>query len=58
MPHWVKVSGPDKVAAIEKYLRDEDSLSHIATQLGVRVPSIRKWLNKYQSLGPDSLLNQ
>ena len=57
MSHRVKISGPEKIAAIEKYLRGEDSLNHIATQLGVHNKTVQQWFNKYQSLGPGSLLS-
>lgn len=52
-----KVSGPEKIEAIKKYLRGEDSLTHLATLLGVSFQSIKQWLQTYQSLGPNGLLN-
>ncbi|MDT2277858.1 hypothetical protein [Paenibacillus larvae] len=30
MSHKAKVSGSEKIAAVEKYLRGEDSLNHLA----------------------------
>ena len=57
MPHRVKITGSEKIAAIEKYLCGEDSLNHIATQLGVYPGAVRQWLANYRSLGPDSMLN-
>lgn len=57
MPHKVKVSEAEKVAAIEKYLRGEDSLNHLATLLGVAYHSIKQWLQTYQALGPAGLFN-
>ncbi|WP_213586588.1 helix-turn-helix domain-containing protein, partial [Paenibacillus sp. J2TS4] len=56
MSHKAKVSGSEKIAAIEKYLRGEDSLKHIAVLLDVHPSSIRQWLQTYQSLGPNGLL--
>lgn len=35
MSHKAKISGPRKIASIEKYLRGEDSLNHLASLLGV-----------------------
>lgn len=44
MPHKVKISGEEKIAVIEKYLRGEDSLNHLATLLNVNAQSIKQWL--------------
>lgn len=52
-----KISGQEKIATIEKYLRGEDSLNHLATQLGVDFQTVKQWLQNYQSLGPNGLLN-
>jgi len=57
MSHKAKISGPEKIAAIEKYLRGEDSLTHLATLLDISLPAIRQWFQTYQSLGPTGLLN-
>jgi len=51
-----KISGQEKIATIEKYLRGEDSLKHLATQLGVDFQTVKQWLQNYQSLGPNGLL--
>lgn len=52
-----KISGPERIAAIEKYLRGEGSLSHLAKLLNINLESIRQWLRTYQSLGPNGLLH-
>lgn len=57
MSRKAKISGPEKLAAIEKYLRGEDSLNHLATLLDVSSQSIKQWLQTYQSLGSNGLLN-
>jgi transposase len=57
MSHKTKISEAEKIAAIEKYLRGEASLSHLATLLDVAYPSIKQWLQTYQSIGPQGLLN-
>jgi transposase-like protein len=57
MSHKVKIPGPEKIAAIEKYLRGEDSLNHIAALLNVNRTSVKQWLQTYESFGPDGLLN-
>lgn len=57
MSHKAKITGTDKIVAIEKYLRGEDSLNHLATLLGVAYTSMKQWLQTYQSLGPNGLLN-
>lgn len=50
-----KISGVEKIAAIEKYLRGEDSLNHLAILLDVDSKAIQQWLQTYQSLGPSGL---
>lgn len=57
MSHKTKISGEEKIAAIEKYLNGEDSLNHLAAQLSVSFTSIKQWHQTYQSLGPNGLLN-
>lgn len=57
MSHKSKIPGAEKIAAIEKYLRGEDSLNHIASILGVTNAAIDQWRQTYLSLGPDGLLN-
>jgi transposase len=52
-----KISGPERIHAIEKYLRGEDSINHIAAVLNVSWTSIKQWLQTYQSLGPNGLLH-
>ena len=52
-----KISGPEKIATIEKYLRGEDSLTHLATLLNLSFAAVKQWLQTYQSLGPNALLN-
>jgi len=57
MPYKAKISGTEKIATIEKYLRGENSLRHLANLLDVTHQSIQQWLQTYQSLGPNALLN-
>ena len=57
MSHKAKILGPERIAVIEKYLRGEDSLNHLATLLDVSFQSIKQWLQTYQSLGPNALLS-
>ncbi|MGG1664634.1 transposase [Brevibacillus sp. NRS-1366] len=57
MSHKAKIAGRVKVAAIEKYLRGEGSLNHLASTLDVAFSSMKQWLQTYQSLGPDGLLS-
>jgi len=57
MPYKAKISGTEKIATIEKYLRGENSLRHFANLLDVTHQSIQQWLQTYQSLGPNALLN-
>ncbi len=52
-----KISGPEKIAAVEKYLRGEDSINHLATLLNVHNQTLTQWVNNYQSLGPEALLD-
>lgn len=57
MGHKAKIPGNEKITVIEKYLRGEDSLNHLATMHGVHIESVRRWLQIYQSLGPTALHN-
>jgi transposase-like protein len=56
MSRKAKISESEKIATIEKYLRGEDSINHLATLLDVKPQSIQQWLQTYQSLGPNGLL--
>lgn len=51
-----KVSSLMKIEAIEKYLKGEDSLNHLAKELNVHHTSVQQWLQTYQSLGFNGLL--
>ncbi|MHB8074779.1 helix-turn-helix domain-containing protein [Desulfosporosinus fructosivorans] len=57
MSRKAKISGLEKIATFEKYLRGEDSLNHLATVLGVHHSTIQQWHQTYQSLGPSGLHN-
>ncbi|WP_141709261.1 helix-turn-helix domain-containing protein, partial [Desulfuribacillus stibiiarsenatis] len=57
MTHKSKISGTEKIAAVEKYLRGEGSLRRLASMLDVTFASINQWRQTYLSLGPDGLLN-
>jgi transposase len=57
MSHKAKISGSEKIATIEKYLRGEDSLNHLAALLDVSFSSIKQWLQTYRSLGSNGLLS-
>ncbi|MPM33381.1 hypothetical protein SDC9_79955 [bioreactor metagenome] len=43
MPHKTKISGVEKIATIEKYLRGEDSINHLAMLLEVHPESVKQW---------------
>jgi transposase len=57
MSHKAKILGSEKIATIEKYLRGEDSLNHLAALLDVSFSSIKQWLQTYRSLGSKGLLS-
>lgn len=50
------VSYEERIDTIEKYLRHEASLTHLAKQLKVSRWAIKRWLIAYQSLGPEGLM--
>ncbi|MDT2191774.1 hypothetical protein [Paenibacillus larvae] len=53
MSHKAKVSGSEKIAAVEKLIFTwKVSLNHLAALLDVQNLSVRQWLQTYQSLGP------
>jgi transposase-like protein len=49
------VSYEERIDAVEKYLRHEDSLNGLAKQLKVDVATIKRWVVRYQSLGSEGL---
>jgi transposase-like protein len=51
-----KIASFKKIEVIEKYLRGEDSLNHLAEVINVSYASIKQWLQTYLSLGADGLL--
>ncbi len=55
MPHKSKVSGAERILSIEKYLRGETTSNHLAAVHNVACSSVKKWLQKYLSLGPNGL---
>lgn len=57
MSRKARIPGSEKITAIEKYLKGEDSLNHIAVSLGIPYSSVKQWLQTYQSLGPNELHN-
>lgn len=57
MSHKSKIPFGKKIEAVEKYLRGEHSLRHLASLLDVDPTAIKQWLQTYQSLGPNGLLN-
>jgi len=52
-----KIPGNERIAAVETYLRGEDSLRHLAKGLNVSCRAVKQWLQTYQSLGPAGLMN-
>jgi len=44
-----------RIDAIEKFLKGENSLNHLAIELGINPNSILQWTKTYQSLGPEGL---
>lgn len=56
MPQKSKIAVTEKIAAIETYLRGEDSLYHLSVLLNVHYTTIKQWLQTYQSFGPSGLL--
>jgi len=49
------VSYEERIAAVEKYLRYEYSISDLSKQLKVDKKTIRRWLARYQSFGSEGL---
>lgn len=55
MVHRAKISELEKIAAVEKHLRGECSISQLATHLHVAPMSVHQWIRTYLSLGPSGL---
>lgn len=51
-----KIPGLIKIEVVEKYLRDEGSLYHLASIYNVHPTTVKQWLQTYQSLGSNGLL--
>ncbi len=49
------VSYVERLAGIEKYLRNECSMRDLSKQLKVATTTIIRWLARYESLGPEGL---
>ncbi|MDT2258129.1 hypothetical protein P7H25_24940 [Paenibacillus larvae] len=57
MSHKAKVSGSEKIAAVEKYLRGEDSLNHLAALLMYTIHPLGNDSDfTFSSLGQNGLL--
>lgn len=50
-----KVSGEERLEAVEKYLRHECSMNDLAKQLKVDKTAVRQWIARYQSFGEEGL---
>lgn len=57
MSHKSKISDSEKIVTVEKYLRGEDSINHLAALLNVEFKTVKQWIQNYQSLGPEGLMN-
>lgn len=51
-----KISPSIKIKVVEDYLDGRISMTNKAAELGVSSTSIRRWINKYKSLGPNGLI--
>lgn len=52
-----KVNAEMKIELVEKYLLGKISISQAAKQAGVTPASVRRWITKYESSGPSSLMD-
>lgn len=52
-----KITDSEMIITVEKYLRGEDSINHLAALLEVDRKSVTQWIQNYQSLGPEGLMN-
>lgn len=50
-----KFSGEEKLKYVLRCLERKDSITHIATMIGIHPQSLRQWIHNYQSLGIDGL---
>lgn len=49
------ISYEERISAVEKYLRDESSMSNLSKQFNVDETTIMRWITRYQYLGPEGI---
>jgi len=53
-----KLSSSEKLEAVKQYLDKQGSYRSIASKYGVNQSSLKRWVQKYESMGADSLVAQ
>lgn len=53
----MKLSPKERLAFVERYLRNESSINSLAKEAGVTFQTLKSWINLYENEGPTGLLS-
>lgn len=53
-----KISPEEKIQWMEKILQKKESISSVASKLGVYYTTVDKWLRNYKSIGPEAFFEK
>ena len=53
-----KISPEEKIQWMEKILQKKESISSVASKLGVYYTTVDKWLRNYKSIGPEAIFEK
>lgn len=53
-----KISPEEKIQWMEKILQKKESISSVASKLGVYYTTVDKWLRNYKSIGPEAFFRK
>ena len=53
-----KISPEEKIQWMEKILQKKESISSVASKIGVYYTTVDKWLRNYKSIGPEAFFRK
>ena len=53
-----KISPEEKIQWMEKILQKKESISSVASKLGVYYTTVDKWLRNYKAIGPEAFFEK
>ena len=51
-----KISPEEKIQWMKKILQKKESISSVASKIGVYYTTVDKWLRNYKAIGPEALV--